>query len=132
MVLGTEDHGALLAFDARFHDFKQVIGFLRFQWADEPFIKDEEIQLQVIRDGFAELTGALGDIQFFQKFRKPHVAYFFKLPAGGIPKCACDIRLAAATGAVQDDMTPIIDILAGGEACQLCLVQLPVGMVFDL
>src|SRR5699024_11231437 len=78
MILGTEDHGSLLAFDPCFHNLKQVIGFLLYQRADEPFIKDEKIHFQVRSNGFPEFTGALSDIQFFQKLRKAYVTYFFK------------------------------------------------------
>ena len=122
MILGTEDHGSLLAFDPCFHNLKQVIGFLLYQRADEPFIKDEKIHFQVRSNGFPEFTGALSDIQFFQKLRKAYVTYFFKFSAGSIAKCTCNVRLAAAAGTTQDDMPPVIDILAGGEAWQLRLV----------
>lgn len=85
MILGTEDHGSLLAFDPCFHNLKQVIGFLLYQRADEPFIKDEKIHFQVRSNGFPEFTSALSDIQFFQKLRKAYVTYFLNFLQAALP-----------------------------------------------
>ena len=46
-ILGAEDHRSFRAVDACLHDLQEIIGFPRFQWADEPFIQDKEIQFQV-------------------------------------------------------------------------------------
>ena len=46
-ILGREDHRSFRVVDARLHDLQKIIGFLRFQWTDKPFIQDKEIQFQV-------------------------------------------------------------------------------------
>ena len=102
-----------------------------FQWTDQPFIQDQQVNLTVCFDYFLECAGSFRYTQFFQKCRETDVADCLKFAAGCIPKGACDVGFPSSAGAAQDDVVPFINIFAGGETQDLRFIQFSVRMVLN-
>ena len=130
VVLGAEDGGAVGT--AGFHKLQKVVRLLRRKAADEPLIQDEQIHLPVAFHGVLELTRSLGEPHLLQQFRETGISDSLELPAGGVAKGTGEKGLAAAGGALEDDLVPLFNVLASSETQNLSLVQPAVLMVLNI
>ena len=90
MVLRTENHRTVYA---RFNDFQQVIAFIRSQTANQPLIKNQQINLLVRLNDFSKFAVHLGNTQLIQKFRYLDISYCFEPAESGVTECTDDLCL---------------------------------------
>ena len=79
-----------------------------------------------------QLAAALDNIQLVQMFRHTDVKERLKPAAGSIPQRAGYVGFSVSRGSLEDNVLPIVNILAGREPKHLRFVQLPVLIIFNL
>lgn len=129
VVLRAENGGAVLR--PGFHNLKQIIRLLQRQRTHQPFVQDQQINLGIGFCGLAEHILCAGNGQLIQKLRHPDITDGLKLPAGRITQGTGNVGLAVTGGSLENDVVLFLNIVAGGKANQLRLVQFPVLMVFN-
>ena len=80
----------------RFHNLQHIVGFLRGQRANQPFIQNQQVLLFVRFKHLFQRASAAGNAQLIQQFRHTDVLHLFETAAGCIAQGASNVSFAVA------------------------------------
>src|SRR5699024_6706827 len=113
------------------HDALPILGFLRGQRTNQPFVQNQQVFLLVRFKHLFQCSTTAGNAQFVQQLWHTDVLHLLETAAGGIAQGTGDVSLAVARGSLEDNVVAFVNVLAGGKPQYLCLVQLSVLVVFN-
>ena len=101
LILRTEDHGFTgILSTTRLYNLQKIIGFLRIQASDQPFVYNQKIHLLVCLERLLKVTAASRNTQLVQQFRHTDILDRLEAAAGRVAQCAGNIRFSVAGSAL--------------------------------
>ena len=111
LKLSTENSRSMLR--PRFDDLKQIVGLLRSKTSDQPFVKNQQIDLLVGFNHLLELIVCLGVAKLIKKLGHPYIPHREMLPASRLAKRTGKICLSVPACSLEDDVMLVLNVLAG-------------------
>ncbi len=115
-----------------FDNLQQIARLRHRQRNQQPFIKNEQADLLVLRDDFFVGSVAPGDGQVGEQLRQADVFGGELISAGGDAERTTEKGFSSAGSPHEDDVMLFVNIAAGRQAQNLGLIEPAVRMVLDV
>ena len=89
------------------------MGLLRSETSDQPFVKNQQINLLACFDHLLELIVCLGVAKLIKQLRHPYIPHREMLTTSRLAKRTGKICLSIPARTLEDDVMLVLNVLAG-------------------